>query len=180
MNQVSFSFCCSLLIVPKNCIVTFYVDNKAVTEYLNHHPDLPSPRNFFKENNNIYWNTIKDIIDTNNLVVKFVKVPAHSGIYWNEYVDKLAKSAYGSNQPLFQLRHTSLPNIKHFPQWNNILVEKNLRKFITNISWNTGFEKWFTLHRNKKYQNLQVDWSSTFKILNENKSSEYTNLIFSK
>ena len=92
----------------------------------------------------------------------------------------MAKSAHGSNQPLFQLRHTSLPNIKHFPRWNNILVEKNLRKFITNISWNTGFEKWFTLHRNKKYRNLQVDWSSTFKILNENKSSEYTNLIFSK
>ena len=105
----------ALLIIPKNCIVTFYIDNKAVTEYLNHHPDSPSLRNFFKEDSNIYWNTIKDIISTNNLTVKFIKIPAHSGIYWNEYVDKLAKSAHGSNQPLFQLRHTSLPDIKYFP-----------------------------------------------------------------
>ena len=155
----------ALLIIPKNCIVTFYVDNKAVTEYLNHHPDSPSPCNFFKEDSNIYWNTIKDIISTNNLTVKFIKIPAYSGIYWNEYIDKLAKSAHGSNQPLFQLRHTSLPDIKYFPHWNNILVEKNLRKFITNMSWNTGFEKWLTLNRNKKYRNLQVDWISTFTIL---------------
>ncbi|MFN3412079.1 MAG: RNase H family protein, partial [Exilispira sp.] len=36
---------------------------------------------------------IKDQIEENKLKLKFVKVDAHSGDYYNEYVDKLARKA---------------------------------------------------------------------------------------
>src|SRR5947207_12356342 len=53
------------------------------------------------------------------------------------------------------------------PTWKKFTIETNFRKFIAQLSRNTGFEKWFNLNRNKKYRSLNVDWQSTFYILSD-------------
>ena len=55
---------------------------------------------------------------------------------------------------------------RYIPKWNNIIIEQHLQRFITNISYNWGFETWLNLYRNKKYYQTLIDWELTFEILN--------------
>jgi hypothetical protein len=65
-------------------------------------------------------------------------------------------------------------SIRYFPSWKNIPAEINLRQFFTSVSRNTGFEKFLYLHRNSKYVNLDVDWKTTFFVLNDDENSSIT------
>ena len=60
--------------------------------------------------------------------------------------------------------------IPYVPKWRNIVIEKNLRKFMTNITRTKGLEKFLNQNRNNKYRKLQVDWNITFAYLKGNET----------
>ncbi|GBB97728.1 hypothetical protein RclHR1_03050017 [Rhizophagus clarus] len=66
------------------------------------------------------------------------------------------------------------------PLWNNIMIENHLRKFIRSISRYKGMESFINLHRNMKYQKLEVDWTSTFYCLSNDIKNNETSLSSSK
>jgi exonuclease III/ribonuclease HI len=169
----------SLLLVPKNCYVKIFLDSQAAINHFYNNLMINSPREFFKENNNLIWEIIREVIKCNNLFVNLVKVKAHSGDFYNEQVDKLAKSAHNSLQLPLHFVSNNLTYINVFPKWNNIKIENNLRDFITKISWNNGIESWLKLYRNKKYVYQHIDWNTSFLALNDNEISSQSSFVFS-
>ena len=98
---------------------------------------------------------------------------AHSGNLYNEQVDQLAKSArYSSNTLILDL--SNFVSIQVIPVWKNITITSHLRHFIADLSRNIGFEAWFNLHRNTKYRKIDIDWESTFYVLDNNDPSNTT------
>jgi hypothetical protein len=103
-----------------------------------------------------------NLIFKKNISLTLNKVKAHSGNFNNELVDHMAKSAH-SNNTLYPL--VFLPRFQqiiHFPCWKGQYIEMNLRKFITSISRNRGFEEFINLYRNRKYKDFSISWEATF------------------
>ena len=75
----------ALLTTPENCKVNIFTDSKVTMDHYAH--NYSSTRLFFKEENNIIWAMIREIIKENNLTVNFHKVKAHSGNYANDEAD---------------------------------------------------------------------------------------------
>ncbi|RIA91642.1 hypothetical protein C1645_821726 [Glomus cerebriforme] len=172
----------ALIISPINSTVTIFTDSKSSIDHFSYlqRQQLPlSPRNTFKEaSNNILWNIIMDIVEFNSLKVNFVKIQAHSGIQYNETVDKLAKEFNNLNTLPLNFNIDQITTIKYVPKWNNIIIENNLRKFITSISRNRGFELFLNLFRNRKYVN-DIDWIAIFFALNDEESTTETSFYAS-
>src|SRR6266498_3896845 len=171
----------ALLISPLQSSINIYTDCKSV---IDHHNNLSSSsfnfstRNFFKEStNNLIWFMIKDIIYHKSITLFFHKVKSHSGDLNNELVDKLACSSHGYNSLSLNLNPLNFTSITYFPCWKNILIENNLRHFISDVSRNIGFEKFLQLRRNSKYVNLDIDWGTTFFILNDEESTTQTSFF---
>jgi len=95
-----------------------------------------------------------------------IKIPGHSGICENEYIDKMIKDAHNDNYLSLEIKYDDIDNLNAIPRWNNVIINQNLRKFISLISKVKGFEKFFNLGRNAKYRKLEVDWKLTFEMLN--------------
>ena len=112
------------------------------------------------------WLSIIDIIIHQNLNIEIIKVPAHSGIERNEIIDKEVSQAHNDNYKFLTTTNDSFDQINYYPLWNNIPINTNLRKFLTNLSKKIGLEKFLNLNRNKKYLQLEIDWESTFYLLN--------------
>ena len=108
---------------------------------------------------------IRELIRANSLTVTFHKIKAHSGNISNEWVDFLAKDAHHSALPLV-VSTTALQQIAITPRWRQLPITQHLRHFITQVSRNSGFEKWLNLHRNDKYRTSWIDWEATFNHLN--------------
>ena len=90
--------------------------------------------------------------------------------------DKLAKSArYLSN--VLSLDVSNFTTLQVIPVWKKIQISTHLRHFISALSRNTGFERWFNLHRNTKYKKLAVYWHSTFQALENDEPSSSTSFL---
>jgi RNase H len=169
-----------LLVAPPHAKITINTDSSAVIERFNslvtssHLRILP--RQYFKSpTNNFLWAALCDIVNCNNLRVSFTKVVAHSGVYFNERVDSLAKLQHSfSNAPVFNLKLHSFSTLLFVPLWNNIPIESHLRHFITDLSRVNGFESFLNLHRNRKYRSCSIDWSSTFMALSDDEPASHT------
>ena len=133
-----------------------------------------SSRKFFKEDNNLIWQNIRNIISINNLEINLHKVKAHASSKFNNMVDQYANKAYTTSFSL-ALIPTSLLSISFFPLWRKLPLETHLRHFISNLSKNTGFEQWLGLYRNRKYLHLHIDWTATFQLLNYELPNNETN-----
>src|SRR5437016_2827846 len=99
----------------------------------------------------LYRFLIGNIIITNNINLEMIKIPGHSGIYENEYIDKMIKDAHNDNYLSLEIKYDDIDNLNAIPRWNNVIINQNLRKFISLISKVKGFEKFFNLGRNAKY-----------------------------
>ena len=153
----------ALLISPKQCDVTIFTDSESIIKHYNEcgFNFIPSSRFILKEENKFLWTALRETIIYNELHVTFVKVPSHSNNLYNDIADKLAKSAqYSSN--VLSLDVSNFTTLQVIPVWKKIQISTHLRHFISDLSRNTGFERWFNLHRNTKYRKLEVDWYSTF------------------
>jgi ribonuclease HI len=169
----------ALLVTPVNCNIKIYTDSQSVIDHFKTNINNFSIRSFFRETDNILWEIIREVVKDNNLIIEFIKVDAHTGNYWNDIVDNLAKQSHNSNQLPLQLNSLYLDNIVVIPYWKNISIEINLRNFITKLSRNIGFEVWIQLNRNKKYRYNNVNWASTFLALNEEENTSDTSFLSS-
>src|SRR5436190_5201258 len=168
----SFAILAALLTAPLGCYVDIFTDSSAVI-HLSSKTDI-SVRNTFKENNNVLWATIRELMDINNLFVNFYKVKAHSKNKFNDLADELASSAHFDNTHLIDLENCGQQHLSYVPKWRNLTVDQHLRHFIKQISKTKGFEKWFNLFRNTKYRSSWIDWDATFYILNDNGNKSTT------
>ena len=173
----------ALLISPQFASINIFTDSKSVIDCY-HHLISPSHnhsiRNFFKNStNNFIWSMILDIVRQKVISLTFHKVKAHSGDLNNDLVDSLAKNYHGSQDPPFIFNISNFDFISYFPCWKNILIENNLRHFISDISRNIGFEKFLNLHRNIRYINSEIDWTTTFFILNDEENTTETSFFAS-
>ena len=153
----------ALLTAPPRISVEILTDSKATMDH--YLCECSTVRSFFKEENNVIWSMIRELIRANSLTVTFHKIKAHSGNISNERVDFLAKDAHRSALPLV-VSTTALQQIAITPRWRQLPITQHLRHFITQVSRNSGFEKWLNLHRNDKYRTSWVDWEATFNHLN--------------
>jgi ribonuclease HI len=173
-----FAIFAALLISPCHTTITIYSDSKSIIDHYDsfsqsNYPFLP--RNIFKQSSNVsLWSYIFNIIHWNSISLSFVKVKAHSGNIYNDQVDALARLSHDFNSLPLIHNSSNFNSIRYFPLWKNIPVEINLHQFLTSISRNIGFEKFLYLYRNSKYVNLDVDWGTTFFILNDDESSSFT------
>ena len=174
----SFAALAALLTAPFGCHVDIYTDSAAVISLSSQH--VSTTRSFFKDNNNITWAMIRDLISSMSLTVTFHKVKAHSGIQLNDEVDSIASSAHFDNTNLLELINIGQQQISVIPKWRNITIDQHLRHFITSVSRSKGFEKWFNLFRNTKYRSQYIDWDATFFLLNSDNDKLHTSFTSSR
>ena len=79
-----------LMIIPKYKSVQIYTDSNNVITKFNAQKSL-SFRKKFKENNFLLWELLECIIQELQIKITFHKVRAHTGDFWNDQADNLAK-----------------------------------------------------------------------------------------
>jgi ribonuclease HI len=172
----------ALLVAPPNSNITIYTDSASVISCFKTHDSTLQhlPRNIMKSPNYILWLILYDIIKINNLTVDFIKVKAHSGDVNNEAADTLAKISHGFDAISLNFNSTEVTGLQFIPLWYNIPVDTHLRHFITDTSREKGFESWLNLYRNNKYRhNRDVDWYTTFFILQDDIVTSQTSFLAS-
>lgn len=122
----------SLLASPQNSTVNIFTDSLCAIQSINKWLELSSTksRKRLKLNNLILLHKIGLLLKEKNISLRLHKVKGHSGDYWNEEVDKLAKSSlddYSIYNNNFTLGDS---NISFIPTLDDIPIEFNLRKFL--------------------------------------------------
>jgi hypothetical protein len=131
--------------------------------------------------NNFLWILIFEIIENLNISVELYKVKAHDTNIYNNRVDYLAAAAHlNVDNELLAINYQNIETIKWIPTWNNIVVEQNIRKFVTLTTNVKNLETFLNLNRNAKYRNLYIDWEMTFKNLECGESYFSTSFAESK
>src|SRR5215216_3737421 len=120
----------------------------------------------------IYWSYIFFLINIKSLQVKFVKVKAHSGIKWNEYVDTLAKDAL-FDTPI-ELNFDDVSHAKYLPKFQNLIINNPVRSFMKTIATTQGFIDFFYLKRNFKFKFFHINWLCTFTNMKGHQDSNTT------
>src|SRR4051795_6073376 len=88
----------------------------------------------------------------------------NSDNYFNNIID--GKIDYITNLNFIKLNPLNSFKLHFLPRWNGILIESNLRRFLRTVCRTKNHEKFLNLNRNGKYRRLNIDWKSTYKILN--------------
>src|SRR3954453_12121332 len=97
-------------------------------------------RRLLKQNNYILLYCIVDLIRVKNLEFNICKVKEHSGCQWNNAADLMAKyereSASMDATRIIDFRILCNVNVSLFfvPLWNNIELDRNIRKFCKMVS----------------------------------------------
>ena len=169
----------ALLVSPQHSTITIHTDAQCIInqfEILKKETYPFRPRVVFKlATNSSLWNVFFEVLESQQISLSLLKVPAHSTNFNNNKVDLLAKQAHSTNIPTLTILPHYVSSIIYFPLWNNNLVEVKLRLFITQLSEERGFENWINLHRNTKYRRHEgIDWTATFFILNNNEKQNET------
>ena len=168
----------ALVVSPPNSTVTIHTYDFKLCQFFSdfifkHH----TTRDFFKTNYNIFWFTIKNIITTHKLLVKFIPLQKKNNNLmdnlWINKLEDLIAQAYDSNVLNLELNY-NIDQIEVFPNWNNLYLERNLRILITKLSRCHGVYQFLSLFRNRKYTPDTVNWNFTFKLLNDEEGTEVT------
>jgi Ribonuclease HI len=105
----------AIITSPQQSNITIYTDsNAAVTQFnsLNNGRIKLTPRQIFKLNSNTsIWNILIEIINENDLNVQLIKIPAHSGIMYNELIDKEVTKAHKDNYKNLVISNKFLNNL---------------------------------------------------------------------
>jgi len=171
------------LICPIGIKVNIFTDSQATIDAFHNFQQLSFPftsRQWSKicSNSNL-WITLFTLLSDNEIDLTLTKVKAHANNFYNEEADKLASNAHLSRDFLV-INDAFNPCLDYVPQWNNITIERRPRKFLTDISWNRGFESFFNLFRNHKYRSNNIHWSSTFAYVNGDSDTCVTNFVSSQ
>ena len=144
-----------LLALPANRKVIIYSDSQAAINGIQHaRGEIDKKKNmarvWFRGNNVTLISSIIDMLDSKQISLELVKVKGHSDNIGNNIVDNIAKEA-GYDGIDLSSNPVQLKNITYQLTWNNITVERSLRKFIRQLTE--------TIH--------QTDWSLNRCVRNE-------------
>src|SRR6266487_2956155 len=173
----------TLFLCPVGINVTIYTDSQASIDSYNYLRALDFPftaRQTFKiTSNNNLWTTLFTILHYNQLDLTLVKVKAHANHPYNNRADQVARDAHTSDY-ITEFVDNNNFCLNYIPLWNGIRIEKNPRQFLTDLSWNKGFEQFYNLYRNHKYRTNNIDWQLTFSHLCDDESSTITSFSNSR
>jgi ribonuclease HI len=147
----------AILVTPAKCHIKIFTDSSTVISQFSKYQLLstisPSKRPFLKIVNVHIWQCIFQIIYTLDLKVSMVKVKAHSGDFYNEKVDQLAKTSLDSSA-----LHLNINNQSHTTlYYNNLAIASPIRQFIKNINQTESLSAFLNLDVNSKYINMAID-----------------------
>ena len=111
---------------------------------------------------NIYWSIIFKIIEDRNITLSLIKVTAYSDDPHNNKVDQLAKSSLHSVPLSFSLDH--IPYFQYIPLFENMPINTAFCPLIKDFSQTKHFIDFYSLKRNKKYTNLEINYYLTFQL----------------
>ncbi|CAB5192257.1 unnamed protein product [Rhizophagus irregularis] len=176
----------ALLVCPSGCDVFIHTDSQAAIDAFHKSKNLHSisPRRFNKINNNILWSAIHHIVKTLSLKVKLLKVKAHSGDYFNDTADGLAKAGRLILTPTV-IKHTHLSTQTLTLEWNDeIPLDKDVRKCVGTILNYKRIENHINHSslssiKDATRDNL-IDWSTSSKWFNYNGRNDSTSNDHSK
>ncbi|CAI2196929.1 3176_t:CDS:1, partial [Funneliformis geosporum] len=86
------------------------------------------------------------IIQRLSLTVTLVKIKGHSGDFFNDKADFLAKN--GCSQPIFQLNYSALEKLQLTMLFNNIPIDFSSKKFWKDLNSAEYFSSFIDLQRN--------------------------------
>ncbi len=127
----------------------------------------------FKDTYSDLWFLLFNIIHSQHLTIRFHKVKVHAQNYWNNYIDRLAKSAHLSSKCLQILPHNLYSII---PQYKQLFIALPLQSFVKDLIDVLGWNSFIQLNRNTKYWHSRIDWINTSRYIQEDKCSTSTSL----
>ncbi|CAB5374662.1 unnamed protein product [Rhizophagus irregularis] len=181
------SFIIALIIVHNISNVEIITDNEFIFNYFNDiicKTEIYNTRKLLKTQNNIYiWALIRQFIDLNEIIIpKITKIKAHDDDLYHNFLDQQIKDRYSDRNRVYSVNFNffQLDKIEYMLTWNNIIIEKPIRRFIRYYNEILNLEKFFNLRRNRKYTIDSVEWAITFEFLKENENVLQTNFHTTK
>ena len=121
--------------------------------------------------NNIWFlQKIELLLQYEHISLKLIKVKGHSGDFWNDEVDELAKEGL-SNLHVFRNDFTyGNSHIQWMPHYDHIPIEQNARKFLKEIMNSYNCKAWTDLKiNNGKFDpNFKLyEWTITYNVINQ-------------
>ncbi|GBC34051.2 hypothetical protein GLOIN_2v1846731 [Rhizophagus irregularis DAOM 181602=DAOM 197198] len=181
------SFIIALIIVHNISNVEIITDNEFIFNYFNDiicKTEIYNTRKLLKTQNNIYiWALIRQFIDLNEIIIpKITKIKAHDDDLYHNFLDQQIKGRYSDRNRVYSVNFNffQLDKIEYMLTWNNIIIEKPIRRFIRYYNEILNLEKFFNLQRNRKYTIDSVEWAITFEFLKENENVLQTNFHTTK
>ena len=166
----------ALLTVPPKKSVEIHTDSQACIDTFDKlnrpHPKF-TKRKLLKIKNWSIWIKIMETIRSKELLVKFTKVKAHDGNFFNEKADALAKTALKFPNLNIDTHNTGTINIP--PTWKDTTIDIPIRDFIKEIHKKALNFNWTKQQRNintfstEIQQEQQYEWESLWKYHQKNK-----------
>ncbi|CAB4408886.1 unnamed protein product [Rhizophagus irregularis] len=162
----------ALLAIPSN----IYTDSQAAIDGINRISDALNRRGrkLLKLNNYVILFTIHDLIITKSLKLNLIKVREHSGDYWNDMADEIAKNereiAGSINNRILDIRSLcSFSTIS--PGLVNIGIDRHIRPFtrfvaesLEEVQW--SFNKQWRSYFEEDFSSTGWHWSSHWQNFN--------------
>jgi ribonuclease HI len=139
----------ALLTAPSYCKVKINTDSQTCIDTFKYIMSrCLTIRQWLRINNHFIWLMILETIKTKNLSVLFFKVKAHSGVIFNEQVDRLAKNALSLEPIQFNVIDTGPLFV--IPTWDIFSVDINTRNFIKQMHKYINLYAWKNQNRIRK------------------------------
>ena len=168
----------SVIILPEGSKAAIYTDSKIIFEFFTEESNFNlNCRKIFKiDNNNILKQYIIECIKERGLYITWHKVKSHDSDEYNNRIDKYVKEIYNSiEEKGLNIRSQMSDRIRFVPCWRNVVIEKNLRKFLRMTSNVSELENFLNLNRNAKYRINDIDTELTFKLIKGKEKALITN-----
>jgi ribonuclease HI len=168
----------ALIAIPEKGSVKIFTDSQAAIDGITHmHRRCNQQgRKLLKQNNYIILSAIWDVVRIKKLDFQIFKVKGHSGCKWNDKADYLAKTggllASLDGNRIIDLQYLFRFNVSllFLPKWNNLEIDRNIRKFCELVS-NTLEEVWWTCNAYWKdyfeqaVSQTSCDWNSKWRYI---------------
>jgi len=148
----------ALLTVSPGKNVDIYTDSQTCIntfdKIMDPHPKF-TKKKLLKIKNWSIWTKISEIQQSKDLLINLNKVKVHSGNYFNESADTLAKEALNCPILEFTLRESGPINI--LPLWEKTIIDIPIRDFIKELNVKTINLNWASQKRNSNifYNEIQ-------------------------
>ncbi|RHZ83397.1 hypothetical protein Glove_95g62 [Diversispora epigaea] len=136
----------ALLIAPSQCKVKINTDSQTCIDTFKYIMTRSlTTRQWLRLNNHVVWLKILETVKSKSLSVILFKVKAHSGVNFNEQVDRLAKNALNLEPIQFNIIDTG--PLFTIPTWDIFFVNINTHNFIKQIHKYINLYTWKTWKR---------------------------------